>query len=117
MPLPILDPCCPGAAGFRRGEHRRIILEEKSMAKHEEKISESAGRRPIQDLREWLQRVAALGQLIQVKDPVGCEEEMSAISYLVAKHNSLPAIKFDEFRGSDESSYSAVAAWNILGPS
>jgi len=49
------------------------------MAKREEKVAESAKKRPIQDLREWLERVAALGDLIQVKEPVSCEEEMSAI--------------------------------------
>jgi len=87
------------------------------MAKPEEKISESAGRRPIQDLREWLERVAALGDLIQVKEPVGCEEEMSAISYLVAKQKPSPAIIFDNFRGYEKSSYKARSLWNILGPS
>jgi 3-polyprenyl-4-hydroxybenzoate decarboxylase len=43
-------------------------------------------------LREWLARVAALGDLIEVKEPVSCEEEMSAIGYLVAKQKSSPAI-------------------------
>ncbi|MBF8255002.1 MAG: hypothetical protein HW373_1697, partial [Deltaproteobacteria bacterium] len=72
------------------------------MAKPEEKTSESASRRPIQDLREWLDRVAALGDLIQVKEPVSCEEEMSAISYLVAKQKPSPAIIFDNFKGYEK---------------
>jgi 3-polyprenyl-4-hydroxybenzoate decarboxylase len=68
------------------------------MAKREERVVETErGKKtvPIQDLRDWLERVDRLGDLIRIKEPVDCEEEMSAISYLVAKQNPSPAILFD----------------------
>ena len=61
------------------------------MAKREEKLTDGS-KKPIQDLREWLTRVEALGDLVRVKDPVSCDEEMSAIGYLVAKQKPSPAI-------------------------
>jgi UbiD family decarboxylase len=85
------------------------------MAKREEKITESKG--PIQDLREWLDRVEALGDLVRVKDSVSCDEEMSAIGYLVAKQKPSPAILFDNIKGFEKSPYKARSLWNILGPS
>ncbi|HEX9455426.1 MAG TPA: UbiD family decarboxylase, partial [Candidatus Binatia bacterium] len=87
------------------------------MAKREEKTTESAGKKPIQDLREWLERVEALGDLVRVKESVSCEEEMSAIGYLVAKQKPSPAILFDNIKGYEKSSYKAQSLWNILGPS
>jgi len=33
------------------------------MAKREERVVDTAGKKPIQDLREWLERVGALGDL------------------------------------------------------
>lgn len=85
------------------------------MAKREEKVTESKG--PIQDLREWLDRVEALGDLVRVKEAVSCEEEMSAIGYLVAKQKPSPAILFDNIKGYEKSPYKARSLWNILGPS
>jgi 3-polyprenyl-4-hydroxybenzoate decarboxylase len=64
------------------------------MAKREARVTESTGKRPIQDLREWLARVEEMGDLIRVKQPVSCDEEMSAIGYLVAKQTPSPAILF-----------------------
>ena len=75
------------------------------MAKREEKITESKG--PIQDLREWLDRVEQLGDLVRVKEAVSCEEEMSAIGYLVAKQKPSPAILFDNIKGYEKSPYKA----------
>ena len=59
------------------------------MAKREARVTESTGKRLIQDLREWLARVEEMGDLIRVKQPVSCDEEMSAIGYLVAKQKPL----------------------------
>ena len=92
------------------------------MAKREEKIPEpelSTGRArtPIQDLRDWLQRVEEMGDLIRVKEPVSCEEEMSAIGYLVAKQTPSPAILFEAISGYEKSPFRAKMLWNILGPS
>ena len=53
------------------------------------KSGESAAK-PIADLREWLSRVEAIGELTKVAQPVDRDEEMSAISYLVAKQQPSP---------------------------
>ncbi|NIM04249.1 MAG: UbiD family decarboxylase, partial [Armatimonadetes bacterium] len=74
-------------------------------------------REPIQDLREWLARVEEMGELIRVRQPVNCEEEMSAITYLVAKQEPSPAILFDIAKGYEKSPIKARLLWNILGPS
>ena len=87
------------------------------MAKREEKVTESTHRGPIQDLREWLERVEEMGDLVRVKEAVSCEEEMSAIGYLVAKQKPSPAILFDNIKGYEKSPYKARSLWNILGPS
>jgi 4-hydroxy-3-polyprenylbenzoate decarboxylase len=93
-----------------------------SMAKPEERLTESettrdAKRAPIQDLRDWLRRVEEMGDLVRVTQPVSCEEEMSAIGYLVAKQNPSPAILFDSVKGYEKSPFRARLLWNILGPS
>src|SRR3974377_2048586 len=72
---------------------------------------------PVADLRDWLARVDALGELIRVTQPVDRDEEMSAISYLVAKQHPSPAVLFERPRGFDNSSIGAKLLWNILGPS
>ena len=40
----------------------------------------AAPARPIQDLREWLTRADAIGELVRVTQPVDPDEEMSAIT-------------------------------------
>ena len=87
------------------------------MAKPERRETSDAKKGPIQDLREWLQRVEEMGDLVRVKDAVSCEEEMSAIGYLVAKQNPSPAILFDNIKGYEKSPFKARSLWNILGPS
>jgi 3-polyprenyl-4-hydroxybenzoate decarboxylase len=51
---------------------------------------------PIQDLREWLERADAIGELVRVKQPVDRDEEMSAVTYLLAKKKPSPAVIFDQ---------------------
>ena len=72
---------------------------------------------PIADLREWLSRVEAIGELTQVAQPVDRDEEMSAISYLVAKQQPSPAVLFERPKGFDKSPIGAKMLWNVLGPS
>src|SRR6266540_5451118 len=72
---------------------------------------------PIQDLRQWLARVDAIGELTKVRQPVARDEEMSAITYLVAKQQPSPAVLFERPRGFDKSSIGAKLLWNVLGPS
>ena len=78
---------------------------------------ESAAGRPIQDLREWLDRAEGINELVQIHKPVDRDEEMSAITYLVAKQDPSPAILFDNPKGYEDSPIGARMLWNILGPS
>lgn len=86
------------------------------MAKPNRTEPRAAGR-PIQDIREWLDRAEGIHELIQIDKPVDRDEEMSAITYLVAKQNPSPAILFDNPRGYEDSPIGARMLWNILGPS
>ena len=76
-----------------------------------------AAGRPIQDIREWLDRAEGINELLQIDKPVDRDEEMSAITYLVAKQNPSPAILFDNPKGYEDSPIGARMLWNILGPS
>jgi 4-hydroxy-3-polyprenylbenzoate decarboxylase len=79
--------------------------------------SQQASIRAIQDLREWLARVDQIGELVRVAEPVDRDEEMSAISYLVAKQHPSPAILFERAKGFEKSPIGARLLWNVLGPS
>src|SRR5712691_11528827 len=72
---------------------------------------------PIQDLRDWLERVDEMGELIRIKEPLDGNEEMSAIGYLVAKQTPSPAILMEKTKGYENSPIGAMHLWNILGPS
>jgi UbiD family decarboxylase len=90
------------------------------MAKKEKpskKSNKASAPRPIQDLREWLARVDEIGELVRVDKPVDRDEEMSAISYLVAKQDPSPAVLFERARGFEKSPIGAQLLWNVLGPS
>ncbi len=80
-------------------------------------VSKATARKPIQDLREWLSQVEQLGELVRVRQPVDRDEEMSAISYLVAKQQPSPAVLFERPRGFDGSPIGAKMLWNVIGPS
>src|SRR5882762_2242269 len=116
-PLCISSRYCPRTRSCRNESRIFKLLKERLMAKREEKVNESTNSGPIQDLREWLRRVEALGDLVQVKEAVSCDEEMSAIGYLVAKQKPSPAILFDNIKGYEKSPFKARSLWNILGPS
>ena len=81
------------------------------------KIVKANGKKPIADLREWVKRVQGIGELTHVLQPVDRDEEMSAISYLVAKQQPSPAVLFEHPRGFETSPIGAKMLWNILGPS
>jgi len=72
---------------------------------------------PIKDLRDWIARVERMGDLVRIKQAVDCNEEMSAISYLVAKQTPSPAILFERAKGYEKSPMGVKLLWNILGPS
>ena len=65
---------------------------------------------PVHDLRDWLARVERIRELVRVPKPVDRDEEMSAISYLIAKNQPSPAILFEQARGF-ESSPSTASTW------
>ena len=73
--------------------------------------------RPIQDLREWLARAEAIGELVRVEQPVDRDEEMSAVTYLLAKRKPSPAVLFNQPAPADANRLGARMLWNILGPS
>src|SRR6266511_3489380 len=80
----------------------------------DKQLGKGAKAAPIQDLREWLSRVETLGELVRVRQPVNRDEEMSAISYLVAKQTPSPAVLFEHASGFESG---VRLLWNILGPS
>ncbi|MYE10764.1 MAG: UbiD family decarboxylase [Gammaproteobacteria bacterium] len=86
------------------------------MAEANRPETEARGR-PIQDIREWLDRAEGINELIQIDKPVDRDEEMSAITYLVAKQDPSPAILFENPKGFEDSTIGARMLWNILGPS
>ena len=86
---------------------------------HQEDINSMTDpvKTPIHDLREWLARVEAIGEIAHIKQPVDRDEEMSAISYLVGKQKPSPAVLFDNIKGFENSPYQARSLWNPYGPS
>ncbi|MFQ5903004.1 MAG: UbiD family decarboxylase domain-containing protein, partial [Candidatus Binatia bacterium] len=109
-------------SGAEELSRRLIPLGGNAMARTEKRSTRTAAMNvsetaPIQDLREWLSRVDAIGELIRVKQPVDWNEEMSAISYLVAKQNPSPSMLFESVSGYESSPIGAKLLWNILGPS
>jgi 4-hydroxy-3-polyprenylbenzoate decarboxylase len=92
------------------------------MAKREKRAAEpqslsASAAEPIKDLRDWIDRVERMGELVRVKQAVDCQEEMSAITYLVAKQTPSPAILFERAKGYEKSPIGVKLLWNILGPS
>jgi 4-hydroxy-3-polyprenylbenzoate decarboxylase len=71
----------------------------------------------IRDLRDWLARAQAIGELLTIDKPVDVEEEMSAISYLVARQTPSPAVLFTKAKGFDRSPVNLRHLWNVYGPS
>jgi len=80
-------------------------------------LSQAPTNHPIRDLREWLARAEAIDELVTVNKPVEVEEEMSAISYLIAKQTPSPAVVFTNPKGFESSRYQAKHLWNVYGPS
>lgn len=73
--------------------------------------------RPIQDLREWLERVEEIGELVRVDKPVERDEEMSGIGYLLAKQKPSKAVLFSKTVGFENDKIGMRHLWNVLGPS
>ena len=72
---------------------------------------------PIQDLRQWLDAVADIDELVKVSEPVSRDQEMSAIGYLLAKQNPSPTVMFEKTVGFEDDGIGARLLWNLAGPS
>jgi 4-hydroxy-3-polyprenylbenzoate decarboxylase len=80
-------------------------------------VSKTSPEKPVEDLRDWLDRADTLGELVRVTEPVSRDEEMSAIGYLLAKQTPSPAVLFENAAGFETGPVGARMLWNILGPS
>ena len=87
------------------------------MSDEETKISPQSQNEPIQDLRQWLEAVDEIDELVRVSEPVNRDQEMSAIGYLVAKQQPSPTIMFEKTIGFEEGGIGARLLWNLAGPS
>lgn len=47
------------------------------------------------DLREWLDRVEAIGLLSRITEEVDWDEEMAALSHMVGQEAGAPALLFE----------------------
>ena len=68
---------------------------------------------PVADLRDWLARVDRIGELQRIDAAVDAREEMSAITYLLAKTETSPAVLFD----TSSNTHGFRHLWNLFGPS
>ena len=66
------------------------------------------------DLREWMVRVEAIGQLQRIAEEVDHNEEMGAITYMAHQEIGAPALLFERIRGCPPG---FQALWNLLGSS
>src|SRR6266540_6555288 len=68
----------------------------------------------IADLRDWLARVEEIGELRRIGQEVDPIEEMSGITYLVARRMGSPALLFERIKGHP-GRWSSL--FNLLGSS
>ncbi len=66
------------------------------------------------DLRDWIARIEAIGQLRRITEPVSRNEEMGAITYLAHQEIGAPALLFERIK---ESPRGYRALWNPIGSS
>ena len=66
------------------------------------------------DLRDWMARVEAIGQLKRITRPVDHNEEMGAITYMAHQEINAPALLFESIKGCPPG---FRALWNLLGSS
>src|SRR6266545_2931939 len=66
------------------------------------------------DLRDWLARAEAIGQITRVREPIDWNEEMGAITYMAHQQIGAPAPLFENIKGCP-SGFRAL--WNIIGSS
>jgi len=68
----------------------------------------------FRDLRDWLEKAEKIGELKTIKEEVDWNEELTAITYMVAKKEGSPALLFEKIKGYPEG-HRVLS--NILGSS
>src|SRR5436853_7938560 len=66
------------------------------------------------DLRDWIARVEAIGQLKRITEEVSRDEEMGAITYMAHQEIGARGLHFERNNGSRRG---LRARWNALGSS
>ena len=66
------------------------------------------------DLREWITRVEAIGQIQRIAQEVDHDEEMGAITYMAHQRLNAPAPLFERIKGCPPG---FRAIWNLIGSS
>ncbi len=63
----------------------------------------------VGDLRDWLRKVEAMGELVRISETVDPIEEMGALTYMVGKRPGSPALLFEDV-GSRHVVYSEISS-------
>ena len=75
--------------------------------------SPADNRRGARDLRDWLRKIEAAGELKRIDAPVDLDQELSAIAYMAAQREDSPALIFSQFTEPTE----GQVLINLLGAS
>lgn len=75
--------------------------------------ADADGRRPPRDVRDWLKRVEAIGELKRIDAPVDLDQELSAVACMAAQREDAPALLFSNFTEKAE----GQVLINMLGSS
>ena len=59
--------------------------------------AEKQSRRGVRDVREWIARLEAAGELKRIDAPVDLDQELSAIAYMAGQREDAPALLFTRF--------------------
>jgi 4-hydroxy-3-polyprenylbenzoate decarboxylase len=90
-------------------------MEHLSAAGHEgRRASGDAESTAPRDLRDWIERAEAIGQIRRIHEPVDWNEEMGAITYMAHQEIGAPAPLFENITGCPKGFRSL---WNIIGSS
>src|SRR5688572_1139217 len=74
----------------------------------------ASGTASPRDLREWITRVEAIGQIQRIAQEVDHDEEMGAITYMAHQQINAPAPFFERIKGCPPG---FRAIWNLIGSS
>src|SRR3989454_12087612 len=66
------------------------------------------------DLRDWLARAEAIGQITRIREPIDWNEEIGAITYMAHQQIGAPAPPLENINGYPSG---VLALWNIIGSS